>query len=88
MSSLWTPGLAERARRRLERRPVTGLIAAAVRQEFADADLVDPVFVAEMIWDGYLAALRRATLGGLTPPAVKARIDAVARTILAGAQPG
>jgi AcrR family transcriptional regulator len=87
MSALWTPGLAERARRRLERRPVTALIAAAVRQEFADTD-VDAAFVAEMIWDGYLATLRRAALGGLTPSALKARIDAGARTILAGAQPG
>jgi AcrR family transcriptional regulator len=87
MSALWTPGLAERARRRLERRPVTTLIAAAVRQEFPDADTVDAAFVAEMIWDGYLATLRRAALGGLTPSAVKARIEAGARTILAGAQP-
>jgi AcrR family transcriptional regulator len=88
MSALWTPGLAERARRRLERRPVTTLIAAAVREAFADDDSVDAVFVAEMIWDGYLATLRRAALGGLTPSAVKARIEAGARTILAGAHAG
>jgi len=88
MSALWTPGLAERARRRLERRPVTTLIAAAVRQAFPEADDLDTTFVAEMIWDGYLATLRRAAFGGLTAPVVKARIEAGARTILAGAQPG
>ena len=87
MSALWTPGLAERARRRLERRPVTTLIAAAVRQAFPDAQDLDATFIAEMIWDGYLATLRRAAPGGLTAPVVKARIDAGARTILAGAQP-
>jgi AcrR family transcriptional regulator len=87
MSALWTPGLAQTARRRLARRPVTTLIAAAVRQEFAGAEDVDAAFVAELIWDGYLAILRRAALGGLTPDAVKARIDAGVRTILAGAQP-
>jgi AcrR family transcriptional regulator len=88
MSALWTPGLDERARRRLERRPVTSLIAAAVREEFPAAESVDPAFIAEMIWDGYLATLRRAALGGLTPSALKARIDTGARTILAGALPG
>jgi AcrR family transcriptional regulator len=88
MSALWTPGLAERARRRMERRPVTTLIATAVREAFPDADRVDASFVAEMIWDGYLATLRRAALGGLTPSAVKARIDAGTRTVLAGARSG
>jgi AcrR family transcriptional regulator len=88
MSAIWTPGLGERARRRLERRPVTTLIAAAVRQEFPGAETLDAAFVAEMIWDGYLATLRRAVLGGLTPAVLKARIEAGARTILAGAQPG
>jgi len=88
MSALWTPGLAERARRRLERRPVTTLIAAAVRQELPAVDSAEATFVAEMIWDGYLATLRRGALGGLTAAVVKARIDAGARTILAGVQPG
>ena len=88
MSALWTPGLAERARRRLERRPVTTLIAAAAREALPTAEAVQAAFVAELIWDGYLATLRRAALGGLTADAVKARIDAGARTILAGSQPG
>ena len=88
MSALWTPGLAERARRRLDRRPVTSLIAAAVRQELADIEPADALFVAEMIWDGYLATLRRAALGGESASAVKARIHAGASTILAGAKVG
>jgi len=87
MSALWTPGLAETARRRLDRRPIAPLIAAAVREEFAGDARVDAVFVGEMIWDSYLATQRRAALGGLTADTVKARIEAGVLTILAGAQP-
>jgi AcrR family transcriptional regulator len=86
MSALWTPGLAEKARKRLDRRPVTPLIAAAVREELDDPS-IDATFVGEMIWDGYLGVLRRAALGALTADAVKARIEAGVLTILAGAQP-
>jgi AcrR family transcriptional regulator len=85
MSALWTPGLAEKARRRLDRRPVTPLIVAAVREELGGD--VDAAFIGELIWDGYLGVLRRAALGGLTADAVKARIEAGVLTILAGAQP-
>jgi hypothetical protein len=37
-----------------------------------------------MIWDGYVALIRRAALGGLTPEAVKARMRDQVRTVLAG----
>ena len=40
--------------------------------------------VTEMIWDGYVALIRRAALGGLTPEAVKARMRDQVRTVLAG----
>ena len=85
MSALWTPGLAEKARRRLERRPPTTLIATALRPEFGCAEAHgDVAVVAEMIWDGYVALIRRASLGGLTPEAVKARMRDQVRTVLAG----
>lgn len=86
VSTLQAPGLAERARRRLDRRPISGLVAAAVRQALDGADGADTAFVAEMIWDGYLAVLRRAAQGGLTGEAAKARIAGLVRTILAGAR--
>jgi AcrR family transcriptional regulator len=85
MSTLWTPGLAEKARRRLDRRPPTGLIAAALRPEFGYAEAHgDLTVVAEMIWDGYVALIRRAALGDLTPESVKARMRDQVRTVLAG----
>jgi AcrR family transcriptional regulator len=87
MSALWMPGLAERMRRRLDRRPVSSLIAAAIREELGCADRADDALAAEMIWDGYLAVVRRAALGGVTPQAVKSRIAAQVKTILAGVQP-
>ncbi len=84
MSALWTPGLAEQARRRLDRRPPTALIAAALGARLAARSGASAV-VAEMIWDGYVAlTLRRAALGGLTPEAVKARMRDQVRTVLAG----
>jgi hypothetical protein len=79
MSALWTPGLGERARRRLDRRPPTALLAAAL-----GACPEGQGVVAEMIWDGYVALIRRAALGGLTPEAVKARMRDQVRTVLAG----
>jgi AcrR family transcriptional regulator len=86
MSALWTPNLGEKARRRLNRRPSTAVIAAALRPELACAEAagVDVSLVAEMIWDGYVALIRRASLGGLTPETVKARMRDQVRTVLAG----
>ena len=90
MSALWTPGLAEKARRRLDRRPPTALIAATLRAEAGCAEAhaaegdVAFTFVAEMIWDGYVALVRRAALGALTPEALKARMRDQVRTVLAG----
>jgi AcrR family transcriptional regulator len=89
MSALWTPGLGERLRRRLDRRPVVALITAAVREEFACAENVtraDVSLIAEMIWDAYISILRRAATDGLTLEAVKARIGDQVSTILAGAR--
>jgi len=87
MSALWMPGLAERVRRRLDRRPVTALLATAIREALGCADHADDALVAEMIWDGYLAVVRRAALGGVTPEAVKARIATQVKTVLAGVRP-
>jgi AcrR family transcriptional regulator len=89
MSALWMPGLAEKARRRLDRRPPAALIAAALRAELGCADAhvggdVALAIVAEMIWDGYVALIRRAALGALTPDALKARMREQVRTVLSG----
>jgi hypothetical protein len=37
-----------------------------------------------MIWDGYVALIRRASLGGLTTDEVKARMRDQVRTVHAG----
>jgi hypothetical protein len=89
MSALWTPGLGERLRRRLDRRPVVSLLAAALAQEFVSVERItqaDVALLAEMIWDAYVAILRRASLDGYTLDVVKARISAQVATILAGAR--
>ena len=88
MSALWTPFLAEKTRRRLDRRPAAALIIAGVGQEIGDGSGGCVRFIAEMIWDGYLATLRRAALDGLTPELVNARIRDQTNTILAGVRRG
>ena len=89
MSALWTPGLAERVRRRLERRAASSLILAVVQQ---DLDLENTGYcatlVADMLWDGYLATLRRVALDGLTLDQAKARIRDQVSTILSGMRRG
>jgi AcrR family transcriptional regulator len=89
MSALWTPGLAERVRRRLNRRPVVALFQAAVKQDFdCDAQNVDCTLIAELIWDSYAATLRRAAVDRLTLEQVQDRAREAARTILAGTRRG
>ena len=91
MSALWTPGLGERLRRRLDRRPVVALIAASLREEFVCAEGVtraDVSLISEMLWDAYISILRRVAMDGSTLEAVKARIGDQVSTILAGARRG
>ncbi|HEY1752944.1 MAG TPA: helix-turn-helix domain-containing protein [Caulobacteraceae bacterium] len=87
MGALWTPGLADRVRRRLERRPVSALLVAAVHDELGGcAAAADVAFIAEMIWDGHLAVLRRAALGNVARDQIKTRIAEQVKLILAGAR--
>ena len=91
MSALWTPGLGERLRRRLDRRPVVALVAAALAQEFVWAERVtqaDISLFAEMIWDAYVSIRRGAALDHLSLDEVKARIRGQVATILAGVRRG
>ena len=89
MSALWTPSLAERVRRRLERRNGASLVLAVVQ---SDLDLETggrcAFLIADMIWDAYVATLRRAALDGLTLDQVKTRINDQTKTILAGTRRG
>lgn len=85
MSALWTPGLAEKVRRRLDRRSASALILAGVEQEFSGENGAPCAHLtADMIWDSYLATLRRVAQGRLTPELVRARIRDQTKTILAG----
>jgi AcrR family transcriptional regulator len=85
MSALWTPGLAEKVRRRLDRRSAATLVLTGVEQELGgETSAASAHLTADMIWDGYLSTLRRVAQGRLTPDLVKARIGEQTRTILAG----
>lgn len=85
MSALWTPGLGEAVRRRLDRRTAVSLILGVVQADLAaETEGGCPTLIAEMIWDGFVAALRRAALDSLTLEALQARIHDQTATILAG----
>jgi AcrR family transcriptional regulator len=89
MSALWTPGLAEKARRRLERRSAASLVLAVVQSDLGLETGGHCAFlIADMIWDGYVATLRRAALDGLTLDQVKTRIHDQTKTILSGVRRG
>ena len=87
MSAIWTPGLGADLRRRLRRHPTAALIAEELGEalEGADAEGFDRAFIAEMLWDAYIATLRRAALDRLTLEAVKARLRRQVALILRGA---
>jgi AcrR family transcriptional regulator len=89
MSALWTPSLAERVRRRLERRNGASLVLAVVQSDLGlETGGHCALLIADMIWDGYVATLRRAALDGLTLDQVKTRIHDQTRTILSGVRRG
>jgi AcrR family transcriptional regulator len=89
MSALWTPGLGDKVRRRLDRRAAASLILGVVQDDLQ----LEPgghcaALISDMIWDGYLASLRRAALDGLTLEPLRARIHDQTKTILAGLRRG
>jgi AcrR family transcriptional regulator len=89
MSALWTPGLNEKVRRRLERRNAASLVLAVVQSDLGLETGGHCAFlIADMIWDGYIATLRRAALDNLTLDQVKSRIHDQTKTILSGMRRG
>jgi hypothetical protein len=90
MSAIWTPGLGSDVRRRVRRRPVALLVAEAVKSDIAAGESlsVDRGLVGEILWDGYVATLRRAALEHLALDAVKARVRELVKVVMAGARAG
>jgi AcrR family transcriptional regulator len=89
MSALWTPGLNDKVRRRLERRNGASLVLAVVQSDLGLETGGHCAFlISDMIWDGYVASLRRAALDNLTLDQVKARIHDQTKTILSGMRRG
>jgi len=88
-SALWTPGLSDAIRRRLDRRTAASLVHVVVKQDVCpEGSGHCSLLVADMIWDGCVAVLRRAALDGLTAELVKARIHEQTKTILSGLRRG
>ena len=90
MSAIWTPGLGADVRRRVRRRPVAMLVAEAVKSDLGSTEVlaVDRGLVGEMLWDGYIATLRRAALESLNLDMVKLRIRDLVKVVMAGARAG
>jgi AcrR family transcriptional regulator len=90
MSAIWTPGLGSEVRRRVRRRPVAMLVAEAVKSDLSPTEVlaVDRGLVGEILWDGYVATLRRAALEGFNLETVKSRVRDLTRVVMAGARAG
>jgi AcrR family transcriptional regulator len=89
MSALWTPGLSEKVRRRLDRRPIAALLKGAIGEDLGLGDEtvgLDPAVLAEILWDGYISMVRRAAANNLPLKTLKAQIGDLVATVLAGAR--
>lgn len=85
MSAIWAPGLGTSLRRRLRRRSAAMLVAEALKADLEGVEL-DRLFVAELLWDAYIATLRRAALDETPLDQVKAQLRRQVDHICAGAR--
>jgi AcrR family transcriptional regulator len=89
MSAVWSTGLGGQLRTRLGRRSIHEKIVGLLKVGAENGDIAataDPALVAQMLWDGYVATLRRAAADGLTLEAVKLRVKDEVEIILNGAR--
>jgi len=89
IAASWTPELGARVRGRLERRPVTELIAEALSAAVERGELhegVDMSLLSQMLWDCYLANFRHAAFDTWSVDTLKARLKEQIDVILAGSR--
>ena len=89
MSALWSPALGSQLRTRFARTPVSDLIVRALEAAAVAGELrvsTNPALVAELLWDGYVSAIRRAGLEGVSAAEIKRRLADQIRIILGGAR--
>jgi AcrR family transcriptional regulator len=88
MSALWAPGLGAQLRSRISRRPIADLINRLLKAGADSGEIApprDPGLVAQMLWDSYVAVLKRAGQNNLSLAEVKRRARDEFEIILAGA---
>lgn len=89
MSALWSPELSAQLFTRFSRPSIRDLIARTLKAGAESGDIAatsDPVLVAQMLLDAYIAVLRRAGADGLSLEAVKLRARNEVEIILTGAR--
>ena len=89
MSALWSPGLGEQLRRRVALRSVPELIVQTLTAGVQSGEITvaaDPVLIASMLRDSYVAVLSRAAQEGATLESVKRQAKEEFEIILAGAR--
>lgn len=87
MAAAWSPHLAEQIRSRLERRPVTTLIAEVLENGMARGELgrdTDISLLSQMLWDSYLANFRHVAITALDGAALRARLQDQIGILLGG----
>ncbi|HUZ13313.1 MAG TPA: TetR/AcrR family transcriptional regulator [Caulobacteraceae bacterium] len=89
MSAIWSTGLGELVRNRFARAAVGDVLGPCLRAG-VDCGLLrgstDLTLVADMLWDCYVSAIRRAALEGAGGEAVKRRLRDEIQIVLAGAR--
>ncbi len=91
LAASWSPELGKQVRGRLDRRPVTDLIAEVLSAALGRGELrpvVDIALLSQMLWDCYLANFRHAAFDAWGADALKARLREQMSVILAGSRTG
>jgi AcrR family transcriptional regulator len=91
MSVSWSPDLGAQVRGRLNRRPITELIAEVLTSSIERGELsrtTDVTLISQMLWDCYLANFRHAAFEGWGLSELRAQLGKQIQVILAGARAG
>jgi hypothetical protein len=87
----WSPAMGGQVRARLERRPITALIAGALSAATARGELktsANVPLISRMLWDCYQSSFAQAAFEGWGMAELRAQLTEQINVILAGVRAG
>jgi AcrR family transcriptional regulator len=87
----WSPAMGGQVRARLDRRPITALIAGALSAATARGELktsVNVALISRMLWDSYQSSFAQAAFEGWGMAELRAQLAEQINVILAGVRAG